>query len=128
MLRLQIVFLPKVMPSWRRGGNKRDAGAEMEKNDNEANGTQEEVTLQSLMEFAISMHEKLETALEGLANDPEREEGEGEKLQGNDEDGEDHLLELASRLETGMKCFQRQVETTDKRVENLVIQYDALIP
>ena len=63
------------MPSWRRGGNKRDAGAEMEKNDNEANGTQEEVTLQSLMEFAISMHEKLETALEGLANDPEREEG-----------------------------------------------------
>ena len=24
---------------------------------------------------------------------------------------------FASRLETGMKCFQRQVETTDKRVE-----------
>ena len=55
------------------GGSKR----EMEKNDNEANGTQEEVTLKSLMEFAISMHEKLETALEGLANDPERQEGEG---------------------------------------------------
>ena len=51
------------------------------------------------------------------ANDPERDEGTGGKLQGSDEDGEDHLLEFASRLETGIKCFQRQVETTDKKVE-----------
>ena len=51
------------------------------------------------------------------ANDPERDEGRGGKLQGSDEDGEDHLLEFASRLETGIKCFQRQVETTDKKVE-----------
>ena len=58
----------------------------MEKNDDEANGAQWEITLQSLMETLISMHEekmtnieKQETALEGLANDPEREEGEGEQ-------------------------------------------------
>ena len=51
------------------------------------------------------------------ANDPERDEGRGGKLQGSDEDGEDHLLEFASRLETGIKCFQRQVETTNKKVE-----------
>ena len=51
------------------------------------------------------------------ANDPERDEGRGGKLQGSDEYGEDHLLEFASRLETGIKCFQRQVETTDKKVE-----------
>ena len=38
------------------GGSKRDEGAEMEKNDNEANGAQEEVTLQSLMETLISMN------------------------------------------------------------------------
>ena len=52
------------------------------------------------------------------ANDPERrdEEGEGE-LQESDGDAEDHLIEFASRLETGIKCFQRQVETTDKKVE-----------
>ena len=47
------------------------------------------------------------------ANDPERDEGRG----GSDEDGEDHLLEFASRLEARIKCFQRQVETTDEKVE-----------
>ena len=41
----------------------------------------------------------------------------GGELQGSDEDAEDHLIEFASRLETGIKCFQRQVETTDKKVE-----------
>ena len=52
------------------------------------------------------------------ANDPERrDEGRGGELQGSDEDAEDHLIEFASRLETGIKCFQRQVETTDKKVE-----------
>ena len=52
------------------------------------------------------------------ANDPERrDEGREGELQGSDEDAEDHLIEFASRLETGIKCFQRQVETTDKRVE-----------
>ena len=40
------------------------------------------------------------------ANDPERDEGRGGKLQGSDEDGEDHLLEFASRLEARIKCFQ----------------------
>ena len=52
------------------------------------------------------------------ANDPERrdEEGEGE-LQESDGDAEDHLIEFASRLETGIKCFQRQVQTTDKKVQ-----------
>ena len=51
------------------------------------------------------------------ANDPERDEGRGGKLQGSDEDGEDHLLEFTSRLEARIKCFQRQVETTDEKVE-----------
>ena len=52
------------------------------------------------------------------ANDPERrDEGREGELQGSDEDAEDHLTEFASRLETGIKCFQRQVETTDKKVE-----------
>ena len=52
------------------------------------------------------------------ANDPERrdEEGEGE-LQESDGDAEDHLIEFANRLETGIKCFQRQVQTTDKKVQ-----------
>ena len=52
------------------------------------------------------------------ANDPERrdEEGEGE-LQESDGDAEDHLIEFANRLETGIKCFQRQIETTDKKVQ-----------
>ena len=43
--------------TWRQfGGSKRDAGSVMEKNDNEANGAQDEVTLQSLMETLISMN------------------------------------------------------------------------
>ena len=52
------------------------------------------------------------------ANDPERrdEEGEGE-LQESDGDAEDHLIEFANRLETGIKCFQRQIETTDKKAQ-----------
>ena len=51
------------------------------------------------------------------ANDPERrDEGREGELQGSDEDADDHLIEFASRLETG-KCFQRQVETTDKKVQ-----------
>ena len=52
------------------------------------------------------------------ANDPERrDEGREGELQGSNEDAEDHLIEFASWLETGIKCFQRQVETTDKKVE-----------
>ena len=39
------------------------------------------------------------------------------ELQENDGDAEDHLIEFASRLETGIKCFQRQVQTTDKKVQ-----------
>ena len=29
----------------------------------------------------------------------------------------DHLIEFAGRLETGMRCFQRQVQTTDRKVQ-----------
>ena len=52
------------------------------------------------------------------ANDSERrdEEREGE-LQESDGDAEDHLIEFVNRLETGIKCFQRQVQTTDKKVQ-----------
>ena len=52
------------------------------------------------------------------ANDPERrDEGREGELQGSDEDAEDHLIEFVNRLETGLKCFQRQVQTTDKKVQ-----------
>ena len=53
-----------------------------------------------------------------IANDPGGRDGEvGGELQESDGDAEDHLIEFASRLETGIKCFQRQVQTTDKKVQ-----------
>ena len=60
------------------------------------------------------MNEKLEK-LANRDSDPEEEEQEREQLQ-NDEDDEDHLLELTGWLGTRMKCFQREVETTDEKI------------
>ena len=89
-------------------------GAEIEETDDEANGAQGEITLQSFKETIISMNEKLEK-LANRDNDPEEEEQEREQLQKNDEDDEDHLLELTGWLGTRMKCFQREVEATDEK-------------
>ena len=50
-----------------------------------------------------------------IANDPGGRDGEvGGELQESDGD---HLIEFAGRLETGMRCFQRQVQTTDRKVQ-----------
>ena len=44
------------------------------------------------------------------ANDPERrDEGREGELQGSDEDAEDHLIEFASRLETGTRPSKMEV-------------------
>ena len=80
----------------------------MEETDDEANGAQGEITLQSLKETLISMNESAGKV--NGDNKPENEEQEREQLQRNDEDDEDHLLELTGRLGTRMKCFQREVE------------------
>ena len=82
----------------------------------------DEVTIEDVCRLVVEQSSEIrgiinDTMDSRTANDPERDEGRGGKLQGSDEDGEDHLLEFASRLETGIKCFQRQVETTDKKVE-----------
>ena len=50
-----------------------------------------------------------------IANDPGGRDGEvGGELQESDGD---HLIEFADRLETGMRSFQRQVQTTDRKVQ-----------
>ena len=109
-------------------------GARDEEVDEEVSGRErgqrpeEAVTMEGMVKL-FQQHEKstLDAILKtqevlGLdfwtANDSERrdEEREGE-LQESDGDAEDHLIEFASRLETGIKCFQRQVQTTDKKVQ-----------
>ena len=53
-----------------------------------------------------------------IANDPGGRDGEVEgELQKSDGDAQDHLIEFAGRLESGMRCFQRQVQTTDRKVQ-----------
>ena len=69
-------------------------------------------------EIRKNMNDTMKLMDSRTANDPERRDGEGEgELQESDGDAEDHLIEFASRLETGIKCFQRQVQTTDKKVQ-----------
>ena len=84
----------------------------------------EDMTIEDLCKLFVEESEITRKLMDSLkadfwtANDPERrDEGREGELQGSDEDAEDHLIEFASRLETGIKCFQRQVETTDKKVE-----------
>ena len=110
-------------------GETRDAGAEIEETDDEANEAQGEITLagldkqlQSLGETIRSinsLNEKMKGWIANLpeTNDAEEEEQEREWLQKNDEDeSESDLLELTGRLGTRMKCFQREVEATDERI------------
>ena len=49
-----------------------------------------------------------------VASDPgERDE----EVEESDGDAHDHLIEFADRLESGMRCFQRQVQATDRKVQ-----------
>ena len=61
----------------------------------------------SISEFSKSMKEI-------IASDPGERDEEVEK---SDEDDHDHLVEFAGRLGSGMRCFQRQVQATDRKVE-----------
>ena len=102
----------------RRGDRDEEVDDEV---DEEASGREREQEKNITMEDLWRTSENL-WRTSGLdfwtANDPERrdEEREGE-LQENDGDAEDHLIEFVNRLETGIKCFQRQVQTTDKKVQ-----------
>ena len=103
-------------------------GARDEEVDEEVSGREREqekdITIEDLYKVLVEECEITRKLMDSwkadfwTANDPERrDEGREGELQGSDEDAEDHLIEFASRLETGIKCFQRQVETTDKKVE-----------
>ena len=61
----------------------------------------------SISEFSKSMKEI-------IASDPGERDEEVEK---SDEDDHDHLVEFAGRLGSGMRCFQRQVQATDRKVQ-----------
>ena len=111
-----------------RGGD-RDEEVDEEVSGRERGQRPEEAVTMEGMVKLFQQHEKstLDAILKtqevlGLdfwtANDSERrdEEREGE-LQESDGDAEDHLIEFVNRLETGIKCFQRQVQTTDKKVQ-----------
>ena len=56
---------------------------------------------------------RLEFGISNRANPGERDE----EVEENDEDDHDHLVEFAGRLGSGMRCFQRQVHATDRKVQ-----------
>ena len=93
-------------------------GREREQEDEVSTEDIARLIVEHFSEIRKNMNDTMKLMDSRTANDPERrDEGRGGKLQGTDEDGEDHLLEFASRLEARIKCFQRQVETTDEKVE-----------
>ena len=67
-----------------------------------------------LSEIRMSMKDELQPLKEIIANDPGGRDGEVEESDG---DAQDHLIEFAGRLESGMRCFQRQVQATDRKVQ-----------
>ena len=74
--------------------------------------------VEHLSEIGRSMNDAMGLMDSRTASDPEGRDGEvGGELQESDGDAEDHLIEFAGRLETGMRCFQRQVQTTDRKVQ-----------
>ena len=91
-------------------------GARDEEVDEEVSGREREqkkdMTIEDLCKLFVE-----ESEITRKFMDSWRDEVREGELQGSDEDAEDHLIEFASRLETGIKCFQRKVETTDKKVE-----------
>ena len=57
---------------------------------------------------------ELQRSKEIIASDPGERDGEVEESDG---DAHDHLIEFAGRLESGIRCFQRQVQATDRKVQ-----------
>ena len=70
--------------------------------------------IENLSEIRKSMKDELQPLKEITANDPGERDGEVEESDG---DAQDHLIEFADRLESGMRCFQRQVQTNDRKVQ-----------
>ena len=71
--------------------------------------------VEHLSEIGRSMNDAMGLMDSRTASDPEGRDGEvGGELQESDGD---HLIEFADRLETGMRCFQRQVQTNDRKVQ-----------
>ena len=74
--------------------------------------------VEHLSEIGRSMNDAMGLMDSRTASDPEGRDGEvGGELQESDGDAQDHLIQLSGRLETGMRCFQRQVQTTDRKVQ-----------
>ena len=72
-------------------------------------GTEE---LRKEMKEMKSMNDSMRAS--DVASDPGERDEEGEE---SDVDAHDHLIEFADRLESGMRCFQRQVQATDRKVQ-----------
>ena len=70
--------------------------------------------IECISEFRKSMKDELQPLKEIIASDPGERDGEVEESDG---DAHDHLIEFAGRLESGMRCFQRQVQATDRKVQ-----------
>ena len=70
--------------------------------------------IECISEFRKSMKDELQPLKEITANDPGERDGEVEESDG---DAHDHLIEFADRLKSGMRCFQRQVQATDRKVQ-----------
>ena len=106
------------------------AGAEADRDDEEVDGRVDEegdgrereqersVTIEDVArEISLGISElrkELQPLKEIIASDPGERDGEVEESDG---DAQDHLIEFAGRLESGMRCFQRQVQTTDRKVQ-----------
>ena len=106
------------------------AGAEADRDDEEVDGRVDEegdgrereqersVTIEDVArEISLGISEfrkELQPLKEIIASDPGERDGEVEESDG---DAQDHLIAFAGRLESGMRCFQRQVQATDRKVQ-----------
>ena len=92
--------------------------------DEEGDGEREQersVTIEDVASLAREVSDELsefrkelQRSKEIIASDPGERDEEAEK---SDEDDHDHLVEFAGRLRSGMRCFQRQVQATDRKVQ-----------
>ena len=109
------------------------AGAGADRDDEEVDGGVDEegdgrereqersVTIEDVASLAREVSDELsefrkelQRSKEIIASDPGERDGEVEESDG---DAQDHLIEFAGRLESGMRCFQRQVQATDRKVQ-----------
>ena len=60
------------------------------------------------------LRKELQRGKEIIASYPGERDEEVEESDGDDHD---HLVEFAGRLGSGMRCFQRQVQATDRKVQ-----------